>query len=275
MTGLSLATLLFVPANRPERYAKALASGADLVVIDLEDAVPADAKSAARAAALVAASADSRLAVRINPVASVEGIRDLAAMADARPPAVVLLPKVEHPAEVAVARAATGEGVMLVPLIETPLGLRHAAAIGQVAGVGAMMFGGGDFAAELGVDIAWEPLLPARGAFLIACAQAGVPGIDVPWIALDDEAGLIEEARRAKALGFAAKAAIHPAQVAPIASVMAPSATEIAEAREAADVFAAAGGAAVRFRGRMLEAPVMRRYARVLAFADGKEKGDA
>lgn len=264
----ALASLLFVPGARPERFARALESGAGLVCIDLEDSVPADGKAAARAAAIAAIG--PRLAVRVNVLASRDGLIDLVALADAAVrPAAVLIPKVEHAAEVAIAAGALAPGQPIVPLIETPLGLDHAAAIAAHPQVAAMMFGGGDMAAELGVDIAWEPLLAARGAFLLACARAGKPAIDVPWVALDDADGLAAEAARARGLGFSAKAAIHPAQVPAIEAAFRPSTDEVAEARAALAAFAAAGGAAVRFNSRMLEAPVMRRYQRNLARVEG------
>jgi (S)-citramalyl-CoA lyase len=256
-----LQSLLFVPGMRPERFGRALDSGADAVCIDLEDAVPAADKAAARDAAL-AALGDPRLALRVNGSGTAASAADLAALAAApRRPALLLLPKVESAAELA---AAAALGVPLVPLIETPRGLRHAHAIGAAPGVAAMMFGGGDLSAELGVDLAWAPLATARGLFVLACAEAGVPAIDVPYLQLDDADGLIEETRRAKAIGFAAKAAIHPQQIAPIHAVLRPTAAEIAEALEAEQAFRAAGEAAVRFKGRMLEAPVMRRYRRIL-----------
>lgn len=254
-------SLLFVPGARPDRFAGALASGADAVCIDLEDAVPADGKDAARAAAL-AALGDPRLVLRINGVTTAAGQADLAALADAaiRPP-LLLLPKVEDAAALAPAHAL---GIALVPLVETPRGIRLAHEIASAPGVVAMMFGGGDLSAELGVELAWEPLAHARGAFILACAEAGVPAIDVPYLSLDDADGLAEETRRAKALGFSAKAAIHPRQIAPIHAVLRPRPEEIAEAEAAAAAFDAAGGAAVRYNGKMLEAPVMRRYRRIL-----------
>lgn len=256
-----LQTLLFVPGTRPDRFGRALDSGADAVCIDLEDAVPAADKADARKAAL-AALGDPRLVLRVNGSGTAAGAADLAALAAAPSrPALLLLPKVENAAELS---AAAALGVPLVPLIETPRGLRHAHEIGAAAGVAAMMFGGGDLSAELGVDLGWEPLATARGLFVLACAEAGVPAIDVPYLHLDDAAGLIEETRRARAIGFSAKAAIHPQQIATIHEVLRPTAAEIAEALEAEQVFQAAGGAAVRFRGRLLEAPVMRRYRRIL-----------
>lgn len=266
-----LQSLLFVPGNRPDRFARALASGADAVCIDLEDAVPESDKPAARDAALaaIADNQDGRLVLRCNPIGTIEGIQDLGAIASAmarslRAPLLLLLPKVENAEQLMVLSQLSGDRLGLVPLIESPRGLRAAHAIGSVPGVAAMMFGGGDLSAELGVELAWEPLLVARSLFVLACAEAGVPAIDVPWIRLDDPAGLEAETRKAKTLGFAAKAAIHPAQIAPIHSVMRPTPEEIEEARAAEIAFAEAGGAAVRFRGRMLEAPVMRRYRRIL-----------
>lgn len=266
--GWGLSSMLFVPGNKPARYAKALASDADVVCIDLEDSVPAAEKAEARAAAIAAiGEGDRRLVLRINGVATRAGLEDLLALADAvAVPALLFVPMVESAAEIAIVRSVLKDKVPgIVPLIETVKGLGAAAAIAAEDGVTAMMFGGGDFAAELGVELAWEPLRTARAMFVMACASAGVAAIDVPFIALDDIEGLGREAEAAKALGFTGKAAIHPAQVDPINAVFRPTPEQIAEAEEAQRVFAAAGGAAVRFNGRMLEAPIMRRYQRILA----------
>lgn len=262
-----VASVLFVPGSKPERTAKALASAARVVCIDLEDSVPASDKATARAAALAALGAgDRRLALRINGIKTRAGLEDLLALVNANvAPPLLLVPMVESAAEIDIVTAALGGNApAIVPLIETVKGLRAAHEIAAAPGIGAMMFGGGDFAAELGVALAWEPLLAARGAFILACAGAGIAAIDVPFIGLDDQQGLLAEARAAKQLGFTGKAAIHPAQVDAINAVMLPTAEEIAEAQEAAQAFAAANGAAVRFKGRMLEAPIMRRYRRIL-----------
>ncbi len=270
---IQLTSLLFVPGNRPDRFAKGLASDADIVCVDLEDAVPADDKARARAAAIAAIG--PRLAIRINAVTTRDGLADLLALAVAPAlPPLILVPKIESPGEIAVIRGTLGGDARLVPLIETPLGLRHATKIAAAPGVVAVMFGGGDMAGELGTALAWEPLLYARQTLLMACAETGVPAIDVPWISLDDDDGLADEARRAQALGFQAKAAIHPAQLGAIHAAMRPSAALIAEAREALAAHAAGGGGAIRFKGRMLEAPIVRRYARIAAMAE-KEQANA
>lgn len=261
-------SLLFVPGSRPDRFAKAKAAGAGLTIIDLEDAVPADGKQSARDAALaqMGQGADGWV-IRINPVTTITGIRDLAALADAALlPPYIMLPMVESPVEIEIVAKALGtRRPPIIPLIETPKGLRHAHLIGAHDAVAAMMFGGGDFSSELGVALEWTPLLGARSAFMLACAEARVPAIDVPFIGMEDAAGLAEECAKARALGFAAKAAVHPSHVGPIEAAFTPSLAEVAEAEAALAAYAAADGGVARFRGKILEAPLVARYRAVLS----------
>jgi (S)-citramalyl-CoA lyase len=262
-------SLLFVPGSRPERFEKALASGADLVCIDLEDAVgPAD-KEGARAAAL-SALGDPRLGIRINGLRTRHGLADLVALSQAatKPP-FVMVPMVEAVAEVEIVHAVLGAGVAMLPLIETVKGLGAAGAVAASPGIAGVMLGGADFAGELDVELSWEPLIAARAAIVMACAAARVPSMDAPWLALDDLDGLAAETARAKAIGFTSKCAVHPKHIEVIHKVMRPTAAQIAEAREAEAAYQAAGQAAVRFKGHMLEAPVMARYRRILAL-EGK-----
>lgn len=262
-----ISSMLFVPGSKPERFAKALACDADRICIDLEDSVPESGKGEARLAAIAAiAGGEPRLVVRINGMTTRAGLEDLLALADApRVPELIFVPKVESAAEIAILRAVLNrDAVGIIPLIESVKGFDNIREIAAALGVVAMMFGGGDLAAELGVDLAWEPLRTARGVFVMACAGAGLPAIDVPFIHLDDRAGLAEEVAAAKVLGFSGKAAIHPAQIDAINALMRPTAEDVAEAEAAKKAFAAANGAAVRFNGRMLEAPIMRRYQRIL-----------
>lgn len=262
------ASLLFVPGSRPDRFAKAYGAGAGLTVIDCEDAVAACDKDSARAAALdTVAKAPQGWAIRINGVRTAAGIRDLAALIDADVlPSTLLVPMVEDAGDLAVIAGALGDRCpSLIPLIETPHGLRHALAIAGHPKVVAVMFGGGDFSGELGVELAWEPLLAARQQLVLACAEVRKPAIDVPFIRLEDEAGLAEESARARSAGFLAKAAIHPAQLSAIHAAFLPSEAEVAEAREALAAYEAGGGQAIRFRGRMLEAPFIIRYRALIA----------
>ncbi|WOE75375.1 HpcH/HpaI aldolase/citrate lyase family protein [Alterisphingorhabdus coralli] len=262
---------LFAPGNRPDRIAKALETKADLVCIDLEDSVPATEKDAARDAALdsLGIVSKTRKAIRTNGLRTQSGLKDLLALAESRTvPELIFLPMVESPAEVEIAHAILGgKGCGLVPLIETVKGLRRGDAIAGSDGVTAMMFGGGDFSSQIGTKLEWEPLLAARSQFIMCGATAQLLLIDVPYIDLNNEAGLAEECQKAKALGFHAKAAIHPKQIETIAANMQPSAEEIAEAKAAIDAFEAGGGKAIAFNGRMLEAPVMSRYRQLLAAA--------
>ena len=256
-------SLLFVPGSRPERFEKALASGADLVTIDLEDAVgPAD-KDEARAAALQAMGSP-RLGIRINGVRTRQGLSDLVAIAaaDTQPP-FVMIPMVEAEAEVEIVRAVL-PGVALLPLIETVKGLRVADAIAAAPGIGGVMLGGADFASELGVAMSWDALYAARAHIVMACAAAKVPSIDVPYLDLDNLDGLADDVSRVKAMGFTAKSVVHPKHIDVVHRVMRPTAQEITEAHEAEVAYAAAGESAVRFKGKMLEAPVMARYRRIL-----------
>lgn len=261
-------SLIFVPGSRPDRFAKARGAGAGLTVIDLEDAVaPAD-KDSARAAALAQiAGGEPGWAIRCNALATAAGIADLASFVAAESlPATLLVPMVESAAELDIIARVLGERCPeLIPLIETPKGLRQALDIASAPRVVAVMFGGADFSGELGVALSWEPLLAARSALLLACAEAKVPAIDVPFIELDNSAGLEAECARARALGFAAKAAIHPAQVAAIEAAFTPTAAELAEAEAAIAAYLAAGERAIRFKGKMLEAPVVKRYRAVLS----------
>lgn len=262
-------SILFVPGSRTDRITKALASEADLVCIDLEDAVAAPDKDSARAT-VMAGLADwdrTRLAVRINGVMTRAGLKDLIALAESpAPPPLLFVPMVEHASEIVqVARILDNPAIGLVPLVETVQGLRDAHRIAAQPQVAAMMFGGGDFSAQIGVDLAFDPLLVARGQFVMACADAGVPAIDVPFIRLDDAAGLADECRKVRALGFAAKAAIHPAQVDAINAGFGADSDAIAEAQDAIAAYEAAGGMAIRHKGKMLEAPIVARMRAMLA----------
>ncbi|WEK02225.1 MAG: CoA ester lyase [Candidatus Sphingomonas phytovorans] len=257
---------LFVPADRTERVDKALMSAADLVIADLEDAVADRDKDMARDAIrtrLDEAGADPRLAVRINALTTPAGIRDLAALAD-RPPACVLLPKCESVRDIAILRASLGPDTSILPLIETAMGLAECRAV-AMAGVAGVMLGGVDLAAELGLEPGWEALRTARGLIVLACAAAGVPAIDAPFIAIDDVTALAVEAMAARAIGFSAKAAIHPRQLEAINATWTPSAAELLFAREALDAYLAAGERAIRHAGRMIDAPVARALRRTLA----------
>ena len=268
MAGFSFHTILFVPGSRPDRFAKAAQSGADAICIDLEDAVAAADKDDARAAAIAALKEldPARTAIRINDLKTHHGLADLLAIREASVrPSWLFMPMVEDPYEPLQASVVLNDPeVGLVPLIETVAGLDLAREIASAPTVGALMFGGGDFSAQLGVAMDWEPLLAARSRIVMACAAANIAALDVPFIKVDDGAGLEAETRRSKALGFAAKALIHPAQVATVNEVMRPTEAELDEARSAIEAYEVGGRRAIRHNGQMLEAPVVARFYRLI-----------
>lgn len=271
--------MLFVSGERVERIPKALAAGADLVCIDLEDAVHPARKQEARSGVLGwlkehrprRTGAGTELALRFNAVRSAEGLRDALALIDSGVELDwLLLPKVEDPADIQCVQAWTGERVgSITALIETALGIERAAAIGSAGGsLAALMLGGADLAVDLGAEFGWDGLLSARGRLVNAARAAGLQAWDVPHIDLADLPGLADETRRMAALGFDCKTAIHPQQIATIHQALQPSP---AEAEWAAALLAALPAdqdtGAFLFRGRMVDAPVLAKARRIAARA--------
>jgi citrate lyase beta subunit len=257
---------LFVPATDPRRVDKALASDAHAVIVDLEDAVAEDAKDDARR--LVAArlreprSRGGAQLVRINGLDTPHARGDLAAIEELALDGVVV-PKAE-PQPV---QALPPSGPPVVALIETAAGLRRAYETATRPRVTKLMLGVVDLATALGATPGPDgrELLHARSAMVVDAVAAGLGGpIDGPCTAIGDEDALRAETEHAKALGFTAKACIHPAQLATVHAVFAPSADELAWARR---VVAAAAGSrgAVAVDGQMVDAPVVARARRLLA----------
>ena len=263
---------LFVPGNRPERFAKALASGADAVVLDLEDAVAPEAKAAARAAiAAWAAGAPQaereRVVVRINEATSPLFADDLQMLAAAGLQAA-MLPKAETAAQVQAVCAAL-PGARVLALIETAAGLHGVDAVARSPGVVRLAFGTLDFALDLDLDIGEHPDGLADGASRIALASrlAGLPA-PVAGVTpqIDDEARLLADLAWARRFGFGAKLCIHPKQVAPLHAALAPSPQALDWARRVLAADAAQPGAA-RLDGRMVDRPVVLQAQRTLARA--------
>ena len=264
---------LFTPATRPDRFARAGEAGADVLIIDLEDAVAPGDKDRARAAALAwlaeRPGSGPVCALRVNGLRTRAGLDDLRLLLESRAgPDAVILPKVETPDEPRLADAwlaEAGSRAALVALIESARGLEAAPGIARsTPRLSALMFGAADLAADLGTSAAWEPLLYARSRMVAAAAAAGIETIDAPYFDLRDQAGLETELRAAIALGFAAKAAIHPGQVGAINAALTPSAAAVAEARQILAENAKGVGVV---GGRMIDEAVARRARRILAAA--------
>lgn len=263
-------SILFVPGDRPDRCEKALGAGADAVCIDLEDAVADARKTRAREAVtgFLEGWGDrrqrTRLIVRINDLATDEGWDDLEAIADGPRPDALMVPMVRKAVEIAVALERLGVTLPVLPLIETAGGLENVVEIGAVARVEGLVFGGFDLALELGAKPLWEPLLYARSRVVHAAAVCGIPAYDVPSRDYREMALLREEARWGRALGFAGKTAIHPAQIPVIHEAYAPSLEEVERARAIVEADRGADGGAVGLGGRMVDRPVVEAARRVL-----------
>ncbi|MDE2080965.1 MAG: CoA ester lyase [Burkholderiales bacterium] len=265
-------TYLFVPGNRPERFAKALASGADAVILDLEDAVAPEAKPAARdAIAGWVASAEAgdlaRIVVRINEAASADFAEDLRLLADAGL-SQALLAKAEAPEAVQALRARV-PGTQVLALIESARGLAQVEAVAACEGMQRLVFGTLDYALDLDLDIAEhaDGLAYAASRIALASRLAGLPA-PVAGVTpqLDDEARLLADLAESRRHGFGAKLCIHPRQVAPIHAALAPSAQALDWARRVLAADAASPGAA-RLDGRMIDRPVVLQARRTLARA--------
>ncbi|UOA29391.1 CoA ester lyase [Pseudosulfitobacter sp. DSM 107133] len=258
---VSLRALLFVPANRPERFTKAAAARPDAVILDLEDAVATADKDAARTA-LTCDFTDLPIIVRINPAGTPWHDDDLRAVIALRP-STVMLPKSEDPACVAQI-AGKLEGISLLCLIESGRGMAVARSIATVPGVDRLVFGSVDYCADLGMDHKRELLLPARSELVLASRVARIAApIDGVTTRLDDPAELADDAGHAKSLGMAGKLCIHPKQVEDVKAAFAPCPEQITWANR---VLAAADGA-VSVDGEMVDAPVRIRARSILAAA--------
>lgn len=254
-------SFLFVPGDRPERFDKAADSGADLVVIDLEDAVAQGRKDSARASALEWLSRDGRACVRINDPSSPLHGTDLDALADVPGLIAIMLPKADSPEPLrAVAERA---GVPVIALVESAAGMVRVHEIATTAGVARLAFGHLDYALDLGADPGWSAMLHARSSLVLASRAAELPGpVDGVTTALDDAEVLDGDLRRAKEIGFTAKLLVHPQQVPVTHAALRPEETAVRWARRVVE--SVHGGTAARLDGQMVDAPVLARAKAIL-----------
>lgn len=256
-------SFLFVPGHRPERFAKALASGADAVIVDFEDAVPLDAKAAARDALLAAWPAldvaqRARLLVRVNPAGTPWHAADLAAVAQLPDLGAVMLPKAESAQQIeAVWRAAQRP---VLPLIESAEGVGQMDPIARAPGVLRLGLGHIDLQADLGMSCGPDEaeLAPIRVALVVASRRAGLPApVDGVTTATTDADVLARDAQRSRRFGLGAKLCIHPAQVAGVHQALVPTEAECDWARRVLAAEVEARGGAFSVDGKMVDPPVL------------------
>lgn len=269
---MSLATarsLLFAPGNDARKLEKALAAGADAVVADLEDAVPAGEKEAARAVArrvLDSAATGSLVAVRVNGIGTEHWEADLQAVADLELD-VLVLPKATPEA----VGALGADGPPVVAIVESAIGVRQAYDTARLPRVAALVLGAVDLGLELGLEPRpdGQEVLYARSRLVVDSAAAGIRSpFDLVHVDTRDDEGLEAEARLARSLGFRGKACIHPAQVEIVNRVFSPTDEERDRARRVVEAYErglADGRGAVALDGEMIDLPVVERARRVLA----------
>jgi citrate lyase subunit beta/citryl-CoA lyase len=261
-------TFLFVPGDRPERFAKALASGADAVVLDLEDAVAPAAKPGAREHVARWLAQGHQAVVRINAAGTPWHAGDVAMICthSGAVPAL-MVPKAEDPGELTALSRALPAGPGIIPLIESAAGVLRAAAVCAVPGVIRPAFGSVDLAAQLGVSHDdHEALSHARSGLVLAAAASGRAGpVDGVTTSIADDLRLRADLERAVRLGFTGKLCIHPSQVGAANGYLSPSASDVTWARQ---VIAAAGDGSVTVAdGQMVDRPVVLRAQAILARA--------
>ncbi len=257
---------LFVPGDRPDRFDKACSAGADMVIVDLEDAVAPAGKHEARTAIEKWLSADKQVLLRIN-ADTTDWFRDDLRLARAPGIAGILLPKAER-IDHALQAICDETEKFLLPQIETAQGFANARALATGRGVQRLLFGTLDFQMDLGIDGEGEELAYYRSEMVLISRLAQIqPPVDGPCTALDDAKQLTADTRRVKRMGFGGKVCIHPRQVAHVNAAFAPTADELSWARRVVAAAAESKGAAVALDGRMVDRPVILKAEQIVCEA--------
>ena len=267
----SARSFLFVPANRPERFAKAVASGADAVILDLEDSLPLQAKAEARAAIrqqwAALQGSPCAVVIRINSPDNEWGRQDLRDLQDLGGLAGVMVPKCESAATLSrVARA--WPGVPSLPIIESAAGHLALREIAMAPQVGRLVVGHIDFLADTGMVCSDEQRELDTLRFEVAmCTRVAnlAPAVDGVTVSVDDEALIRADTQRALRFGFGAKLCIHPRQVPVVHATFAPTPTQLEWAERVLSAMEVSQGSAVQLDGKMVDLPVVLQAQRLLA----------
>jgi len=263
-------SLLFVPGNRPDRFEKACQAGADLICIDLEDAVGPSEKEKARQDVLewLAQTAHKNISLRMNGIDTPDGEADIAALKTCglKLP-FIMIPKVASKSDInQIDEALPKDLGSFIAIIESSAGLVNCEDIFSHPRISIGMYGAIDYAGDVDCDLSWETHLYARSRLVAAAAAHDILLFDVPHIHVRDLDDCEATTRQAKALGMHARAAIHPAQIERIHAALSPSEEEIAFAEKVIEADKAANGNVVLLDGKFIEAPVVKKAKRVLAY---------
>jgi len=264
-------SLLFVPGNRPDRFEKACASAADLVCIDLEDAVAPQEKDSARHTVLefLSGTDHRHVSLRINAADTEYYGQDVKALAGSGLELpYVMMPKVGSPADIKSLDKALPDRIgPLFALIESAAGVVNCEAILAHKKVKYALYGAIDYAGDVGCAPGWDNRLYARSRLVAACVAFDVTLFDTPYIDVKDPEGLEAATLKSRDLGIYARAAIHPAQIGPIHKALAPSEVEVSHALRVVEAYEASQGNVALLDGKLIEAPIIKAARRVLAWA--------
>lgn len=264
-------SLLFVPGNRPDRFEKACSSDADMVCIDLEDAVAQQDKESARTTVIefLSGTTHNHVSLRINASDTefYEGdVRALAKSGLKLP--YVMMPKVGGRSDIKLLDKALPDDMgPVLALVENARGLVNCEEILAHPRVSYAMYGAIDYAGDVGCSLAWESHIYARSRLVAACAAFDVTLFDTPFTDVKDGAALASTTQLAKQLGIFARAAIHPVQIETIHKVLAPTELEVERARRIVEAYENSEGNVALLDGKMIEAPIIKAARRVLAWA--------
>ena len=254
---------------------KALSSGADMVCIDLEDAIIPEHKDISRSSTISAFEDISvpngvETLIRINDVNSKDGKEDIKAILESVNTASgLMLPKIQNLNEIIDLEKQiklANKNLNLHIIIETNKALENAWLIAQSSPlIKSLLFGGVDMSADLGCNGDWMSLLYARSRVVHAAAGAGIDSIDVPFLDLEDMEGMMQEAQKSKNLGFSGKGSIHPKQIVSLNKVFTPSESEVEYANKVIKAFNEAADGLVVVDGKLIEKPVLRTALKTIA----------
>ena len=268
MSARTAVTWLFVPGSRADRFARAARSGADEVIVDLEDAVAPDAKAAARDDVASWLDGHGTGWVRINGAGSPWHESDLAAIGARAGLRGVVVPKAEDPASLRALREALPPSAGLLALVESALGIHRATEMACSGAVDRLAFGTVDFALDIGAEESDEALLFARSVLVVASRVASLPPpVDGVSVSTTDDSASRRAAARAQGLGFGGKLCIHPRQVRPVAEGFLPTPAQIAWATRVLQATSATDQGAISVDGHLVDRPVIMRAQSIVSRA--------
>lgn len=265
---MSKKSFLFVPGNRPERFDKAINSGADAIIVDLEDAVAPGDKAFAREKVRQWLTPNRAIYLRINGAETEWFSEDVTLL---KMPGVigVVVPKAESASMIQTVVAHCVPETRIIPIVETALGLWHVEEIARAPQVERLAFGSVDFQLDCSIHGETDELLFARSQLVIVSRVAGILApVDGVTVDLNDETMLDEDTARGRRLGFGGKLCVHPKQVASINKGFRPFAAEISWAEQVVEAVRNAGENAIRLEGKLIDRPVVERARAILASAD-------